>query len=496
MAHSLLRRAGQAVVFNAMGNWIGMVGGLVSLVFIARLLSPMDFGVFGMALVTFSIPEIFASGSLNDSIVQRRDLAVGHVNSVFMQSLGLALVFWLGISLLAPAIAAGFSHPELVPILRVFSIVLIIGAATSVPAALLQRDLRYKEITIVDVVGTVSAAVIGIWLAVVLRDAWALVWMEISRRMVRLLMFAWLAKWRPSFKSSWSETHELTRFNSTNLTTKVVQAFGGAIPRVMIGGVLGPAALGMYNMSGRLLEQAKSAFVTPFAAVALPVASQAQNDLPMLFRAIEGAMRLAALVAYPIFIGGSVIAPIAIPVVFGEQWVPAVTTIQVFLLMGLRAPTSAFNSGVLNGVGRVDLNFKLAIVGTVLTAIAVVSTIHIGLEAVAWALLAQLMVSWFLGAYAVKMAIGFPMHRQIIAGSSALIASFIMGFIVWFSMGILPDGWTGIVQILILVPIGVVTYVAALAALSPRLAKRIVQALFILVQGRPAEALAIARGMS
>ena len=494
MAHSLLRRAGYAVVFNAMGNWIGMVGGLLSLVVIARLLSPADFGVFGMALVTFSIPEIFASGSLNDSIVQRQGLTKGHVNSVFMQSLGLALIFWVGISLLAPAIAAGFSHPELVPILRVFSIVLIIGAATSVPAALLQRDLRYKEITIVDIVGTVTAAILGIWLAIVLKNAWALVWMEISRRMVRLIMFTWMAKWRPSFKSSWSETHELTRFNSTNLTTKVVQAFGGAVPRVMIGGILGPAALGMFNMSGRLLEQAKSAFVTPFAAVALPVASQAQNDLPMLFRAIEGAMRLAALVAYPVFVGGCAIAPIAIPVVFGEQWVPAVPTIQVFLLMGLRAPTSAFNSGVLNGVGRVDLNFKLAIAGTVITTIAVISTIHIGLEAIALALLVQLVISWLFGAYAVKLAIGFPMRRQVVAGSSALIASLIMGIVVWFSMGMLPESWTGLVQILVLVLIGMVAYVAALAALSPRLAKRVVRALFILVQGRPREAIAVARG--
>jgi membrane-bound metal-dependent hydrolase YbcI (DUF457 family) len=84
----------------------------------------------------------------------------------------------------------------------------------------------------------------------------------------------------------------------------------------------------------------------------------------------------------------------------------------------------------------------------------------------------------------------------VIAGSSALIASLIMGAIVWFSMKILPETWTGLVQVLVLVLIGGVTYVAALAALSPRLAKRIVQALFILVQGRPAEALAVARGMS
>ena len=86
------------------------------------------------------------------------------------------------------------------------------------------------------------------------------------------------------------------------------------------------------------------------------------------------------------------------------------------------------------------------------------------------------------------------MHRQVIAGSVALIASIIMGIVVWFSMGMLPETWTSLVQILVLVLIGMVAYVAALAALSPRLAKRVVRALFILVQGRPREAIAVARG--
>ena len=144
MAQSLLRRAGKAVMFNALGNWFGMVGGILSLVFIARLLSPMDFGIYGMTLVTFAIPEIFASGSLNESLIQRRNLQAGHVNSVFMQSLFLASVFWLGTYLLAPLIAQAFDHPELVPMIRVFAVSLYFGALTSVPAALLQRNLRYS----------------------------------------------------------------------------------------------------------------------------------------------------------------------------------------------------------------------------------------------------------------------------------------------------------------------------------------------------------------
>ena len=496
MAQSLLRRAGKAVMFNALGNWFGMVGGMLSLVFIARLLSPMDFGIYGMTLVTFAIPEIFASGSLNESLIQRRNLKAGHVNSVFMQSLFLATLFWLGTYLLAPLIAQAFNHPELVPMIRVFAVSLYFGALTSVPAALLQRDLRYSEITIVDVLGTICAAIVGVTLAFILQNAWALVFMELSRRVIRLVAFATLAKWTPSFKSSWTETRELSRYNSLNMATKVVYAIETTISRGLIGAVLGSAALGMFNMAVRLQEQAKSAFVTPFSAVALPVASQTQHDLPTLHRAIEGAMRLAGLIAYPTFIGASVIAPVAVPIVFGEQWIPAITTIQIFLLMGLRSPTTAFNSGVLNGVGRIDWTFKITLTGMIVTSMAVAATIHISLEAVAVALMMQSLLIWGLGAYAVKSSVGFPMHRQVLAGSTALIASVIMGAVVWVAMQFQPETMTAPVRLMMLVLIGVLTYAGALASLSPRFAKRALQAAIMLLQGRREDAIALAKGAS
>ncbi len=496
MAQSLLRRAGKAVMFNALGNWFGMIGGMLSLVFIARLLSPMDFGIFGMTLVTFAIPEIFASGSLNESLIQRRNLKAGHVNSVFMQSLFLATLFWLGTYFLAPLIAQGFNHPELVPMIRVFAISLYFGALTSVPAALLQRDLRYSEITIVDVLGTSCAAIVGVTLAFILQNAWALVFMELSRRIIRLVAFSAMAKWTPSFKSSWAETRELSRYNSLNMATKVVYATDTTISRSLIGAVLGSAALGMFNMAVRLQEQAKSAFVTPFSAVALPVASQTQHDLPTLHRAIEGAMRLAGLIAYPTFVGASVIAPLAVPIVFGEHWIPAVPTIQIFLLMGLRTPTTAFNSGVLNGVGRIDWTFKITLTGLIISIVAVTATIHISLEAVACALLMQSLITWALGAYAVKSSVGFPMHRQVLAGSTALISSLVMGVVVWLAMQFQSEAVGAPIRLLTLVLIGVVAYAAALATLSPKFARRIVRASIMFVQGRREEAIALAKGAS
>jgi len=494
MSEGLLRRAGKAVVLNAMGNWFGMISGMLSLVVIARLLSPTDFGVFGMVLVAFAIPEMFVSGSLNDSLIQRRNLQPGHINSVFMQSLILAVIFWLGISLASPLIARGFGHPELEGMLRFFSITLFMGAYASIPAALLQRDLRYREITIVDILGTLVAAIVGVVCAIYLRSAWALIFMEMSRRTVRLVAFTVIAKWRPSVKTSWLETVELTRYNSLNMATRVIQSVESAFTRSAVGAVQGPAALGMFNMATRLLEQSKAAVVQPFASVALPVASQTQHDLPMLYRAIEGAMKLAGLIAYPTFIGAFVIAPVAIPVVFGEQWIPAVPTIQIFFLMGLRTPTSAFNTGVLNGVGRVDWTFKISLTGLALTGALIAATIQISLEAVALAVLAQIMITWVIGAYAVKESIGFPMHRQIIVGSTALMASAIMAVVVWAVLTSLSDIIQAPVQLLILVSVGLVSYPIALAALAPALAVRLWRASILAAKGRREEAIALVKG--
>ena len=255
----------------------------------------------------------------------------------------------------------------------------------------------------------------------------------------------------------------------------------------------GPAALGMFNIATRLSDQAKAAVVTPFAAVAMPVASQTQNDLPMLHRAIEGAMSLSAFIAYPAFIGAFVIAPIGIPVVFGDQWAPAVPTIQIFFLMGLRSPTSAFNAGVLNGVGRVDWTFKIALAGLVLAGVFVAATLHISLEAVALAMLAQLLITWAMGAYAVKQSIGFPMHRQLVVGSKSLIGSIIMALAVWGTMKSLPDTIHLPVQLLILVFIGMVSYVVAMAALAPALAVRLGRACMLVAQGRRNEAITLVK---
>lgn len=494
MAPNLLHRAGQAVALNAVANWTTMVGSFLSIVIIARILTPEDYGVFVMALLAVSLPEVIASGTLGDALVQRRDLRQGHINSVFLQSMLLSIGLWLALIMFAPLIAKGFSDPAVVPVLVVCGALLPIGALMSVPAALLQRDLRYREITVVDIMGTVAAALVGIVLAVLWRNEWALVGMEMSRRLVRLVGFLYFAKWVPRVTSSWPDFRELARFNATNGTSKLLQTIDGMLPKTLIGVTLGSHSVGVFNLPERLFAQAHSALIAPFAAVAMPVASAMQDNRETLHRAMESAIRMSALLAYPTFVGGFVIAPFAIPIVFGEQWAPSVPIFQIYMIVGLRAPITAIILGVFRGVGRPDVVVWITLTSIVATVILLACTYRYGLTAIALGLLGKQVITFVLSTWMTQKVVGFSVVRQMVAGSSAFFASAIMGVVVWLFMDYVPDGSHEMLHVVATVVLGALVYPAALFCMMPRLGRQILQAVSILFAGQPREALRTVRG--
>ena len=494
MSPSLLKRAGQAVALNAAANWISLIGSLTSMVIIARILTPADYGVYVLALVAIGIPEVITSGALADSLVQRRDLRSGHINSVFLQAMVLSILFWLLIILFSPLIAHMFNNPDVRPVLIVCGVVLPIGALMSVPGALLQKELRYKEITIIDVSGTIVAAVTGILLALWWRNEWALVGMELARRLTRLTGFMFFAKWVPRATSNWTDLMELARFNLANTAAKVMGAIETMLPKSIISATLGASAVGIFNLAERLFEQMRAGLIEPYTAVAMPVASMVQDDRPALHRAIENAVRMSAFLAYPTFVGAFVVAPLAIPVVFGEQWIPAIPVFQIYMVIALRSPMTAIISGILRGVGRPDAIIWLTTLSVVSILLILLNTYQYGLVAIAFGLLAKQVIHFVAATYMIKRIVGCPVVAQFRAGATAFFASVIMGGTVWLAMTFLPTGSQPLVHLFVIVAIGVVAYVGALFGFAPKLGMRILKAVPVLLSGQPREAIGLVRG--
>lgn len=468
MSDNVLKMAGKAVAWNAIGNWIGLIGGFLSLIVVARILTPAEFGIFGLVLLTLIIPETIACNSLGESLIQRPDLRRGHLNSVFLQGIIFAALFYTGLFFTAPLISQGFGVPELTPYLRVMALALFVGALITVPAALLQRNLRFKEIAAVDLLGVLVATIVTISLALTLKSPWALIGGELARRTTRMIAFSAFARWVPGVQTSWQETKDLIRFNSSAIGIRLTAVAETDIPRFFIGVILGPAALGMFNLASRIQDQAMLVLVAPFATVSLPVVAKVRNDIPTLHKVISGAIQIASMVTFPALIGAIAIAPVAVPFVFGEQWIPAVLVIQIALLTAIRRPVEVFSAGVLKGLGKPGLLLRAMLISMFATVFFIPFAAMHSLEMVMLVLLAQKLLAWLLVAGMVSREIQFSIRTQITAGASALVASLLMGASVWGLLQLLPTSLHDAITLSLAIAVGAVVFALAMLAITPK----------------------------
>jgi len=125
-----------------------------------------------------------------------------------------------------------------------------------------------------------------------------------------------------------------------------------------------------------------------------------------------------------------------------------------------------------------------------------VMAINFGLMAVMLALFLAQFLTWVMGAMAVKSAIGFSIRRQAAAGSTALLASIIMGTLVWLTPFVIPGAWSEVVKLFALLLVGVTSYLASLALLSPEVTRRFGCAAVLLSRGRSQDAMRMALGVA
>ncbi|MEM7327223.1 MAG: lipopolysaccharide biosynthesis protein [Pseudomonadota bacterium] len=457
----------KSVAWNSVGNMVGIICTLASLMIMSRLLTPSDFGLFGIAMVVLLMTEGFCYGEAQDSLIQHENTTSKHINTLHSASTIISVSVFASLFFLAPSLAAIFDQPDLVPIIRAIGFILLVGPLSATSAALLIRELEFKKITAVDIAGTVIPAIIGVTLAFYLRSAWALVWLELSRRIIRCLMFTWLARYRPRYEFDWPSLKELFSFAGYSTLLGFAVAVQRATPGAIIGWAMGTAPLGLFNMALRFFEQARQALITPFAAVAFPVFSKAQATREELHRVIKDSSTISMYLILPAFLGALVLAPLLVPLLFGDQWIGAVQTTQLALLLGPLTMIEDINNNLLKGIGRPVLVARITIISTLFTATGVFLVSGFTIEAVMCVLIAQKILALTLATIMAKQFAGYSFSDQFLPLRLPALSAISMAAIVWAAKSALPAHFPAILQVGILVPVGVIAYLALVRILAP-----------------------------
>ena len=382
---NIKQKAIQGLFWSGVQTWGSQAVALLTFLFLARLLSPEDFGLVALANTFITFSYVLVDQGLNAAIVQRQAIETRHLDSVFWTQLVLGLCFTaIGVGS-ATFIAEAFNQPSLAPVLRCLSLLSVVRSLIMVQQAILRREFAFQKIAVRALVGILAGGVVGILMAALGFGVWSLVGQQLTFEVVGVLIFWSLSQWRPRFQFSWDSLKELSGFGISIFGSKLLNFFNQNTDNFLIGFFLGETALGYYAVAYRVLQVLTQLLVDTINQVALTTFSRLQQDPENLFRTFFKTLRLSSLVSFPIFLAVSVLSQELVIIIFGYQWQFAAPVMQILSLGGLVYLILFLNQSIFASVGHPEILLRLEILNVVFNVVACLIAVQWGILAVALA---------------------------------------------------------------------------------------------------------------
>lgn len=461
---------------------------------LVRLLGASAYGIYAIALVCVGIAEIFVGGHVAYAIVSTADLRASHKNALFWALVALGAAAGLILWSLCEPISALFDLPEAAEVLKAAAALPLLTALTSVPSKLLERHVRLSALSLNMGTASIAATLSGIAAAFNDVGPLSLIVMEYVRRIVTLILHLRSAGWMPGVS-----------FNAADTRAMLVPAIGWihghavkfgatmAAPRVIIGAILGPEALGIYVICRRTIEQINGVFSGPISAISAPFAAQSREDKRRQQAFVTAAIIAATLIFGPALLGLLVVAPLFVPVVFGEELTAAVPLLQLMCIGSLRTLLSGFANSFFSGKGDHRTVTRLQWLSLALVTALLLIGAPYGLVGVGVALIIRQWLVWPFIARSMFLATGMTPFEQQKVMVRAAIAPVLMAVIVFLAAQNLPVGLSELTQLVILVAIGAIVYPLVFFAVSHKARKVLPEAASVAMNGNARAAIASLR---
>ncbi|MFP4003169.1 MAG: MOP flippase family protein [Alphaproteobacteria bacterium] len=393
---SIKRVAASGVRWMAMAQAVTTLLQLAQTVVLARLLAPEDFGLMAMVLVVVGFAHAYADMGLSNALIFRQDTTRQQLSSLYWLNLAAGLVVFAGVLLAAPFAALAFNEPRLEDLMRLAAFVFLLVPPGQQFQILLQKHLRFRNLALAETAAALLGAVVAVAAALEGYGAWALLvgYLATAGSKTMLLMRLGWREWRPGLRFSARDLRGYLGFGLYQMGERSLNFFSTRWDQMLIGSMLGAQALGYYLLAHLLVMQPIQKLNPVVMRVAFPMFARVQADTEALKAGYLMMLRVLTSVTFPILIGLGAIAPWLVPLVFGEQWHPAVPLVQILAAAGLLRAAGNPVSTLMLARGRADLTFKWNVVVALALLPALAAGAWLGgTVGVAWAVLAVSLVA-------------------------------------------------------------------------------------------------------
>ena len=366
-SNELKHAVAKGFLWGGMSNVICQLLSLVFGIYLARILTPDDYGPIGMLAIFSAI-----AGSLQDSgfvaaIANRKQVGHDDYNAVFWFNILVSLFMYGVLYVCAPLIASFFNQPVLVGLSRYNFLGFVVAAFGIAPSAYLFRELKVKQKSIALILSITISGIVGVAMALNGFSYWGIATQSITYVLVRTIVCWFFTPWRPSFKVNFYPLKYLFAFSYRLLITNIFQRFNWNIFSFILGKFYTRIDVGNYTKSAEWFNMGGEVVNGMVNAVAQPVLAKVVDDSERQLRVFRKMLRFTAFVAFPLMLGMSLVAKELIVVVITDKWLESARMLQILAVWGAFMPVQSMLTNLLVSRGRSAIFMWCTIIQGLLT---------------------------------------------------------------------------------------------------------------------------------
>ncbi len=339
--------------------------GLVSVLILARLLVPADFGIVAMGTVILGALEAMTSFGFEMALIKRQAKDRERWDSAWTLNAMIGLANAVIVAALAPAAAAFYGEPRVVSVMGVLAVSAFVGGLRNIGMVEFEQELRFRPIVVLALIRRISGFVVTVVIAWVYGTYWALLVGMVTGQLVDMLLSFVMSPYRP--RPGLAAWRDLVSFSKWLLVNNLLSYASQRAGDLIVGHRAGAASLGVYSVSFELANLPTSEMVRPVMRAVFPGYALMSADRERLANGFITVFALVLLFALPAAAGIALLAEPLVAVLLGERWRDAVPLIQVLAVYGGIRAAQANTGSVYLALDRPQFTTAMTLLSVVLS---------------------------------------------------------------------------------------------------------------------------------
>ena len=352
---SLKDKTAKGLLWGGISNGAQQLLNLFFGIFLARLLTPADYGMVGMLTIFSLIATSIQDSGFTSALANKKDIKHEDYNAVFWFSIMTSCCIYTILYFLAPSIAKFFNQPELTSLARYSFLGFVISSTGIAQNAYMFRNLMVKQKALSTIIGLILSGIIGIILAYKGYSYWGIVTQNITYIITVMICYWLFSPWRPNFRINFTPLKFMLSFSSKMLATHIFNHLNNNLFSIILGKFYSEKEVGYYNQANKWNYMGHSLINGMLNGIAQPVLAQVSNDKDRQLRVFRKMVQFSAFISFPAMFGLSLIAPELISITITNKWISSAHILQFLCIGGAFIPIINLYSSLIISKGKSNI---------------------------------------------------------------------------------------------------------------------------------------------